>query len=159
MSKKAFSLMELMIVVIVVGVVSAVALPNYEHMRSRQRERVAAGNMEMLIEAVKIYKSKHNGTISGFTDVNQINEQLNVELVNSDNISYECQIGTSDSISPSGAFFCAALYNDGPSKWAITFNFDVKDAPAVVHCYSDLYNGVDYGHCPSCRTTGCPWNQ
>ena len=59
-NKQAFTIMELMVVVIVIGVLAAFAIPNYKLAIERAEERQMVVNMQTIIAAQKIYKAKHD---------------------------------------------------------------------------------------------------
>jgi len=61
---RGFSLIELMIVVVVIGVLAAVAIPNYISMQDRAREGSTKANMHTLQLAAEDFGVQNNGSYS-----------------------------------------------------------------------------------------------
>jgi prepilin-type N-terminal cleavage/methylation domain-containing protein len=64
--KKAFSLVELMIVVAVIGILAAMVIPKVQDYSAQAREATAKENLHILRAAIDLYASKHNGVPPGF---------------------------------------------------------------------------------------------
>ena len=60
-SNKAFTLIELMIVVTIVGLLSAVAVPKFADMMRKANEAVTKSNLGVLRSVVSIYYADHTG--------------------------------------------------------------------------------------------------
>ncbi|PKM99893.1 MAG: hypothetical protein CVU78_04095 [Elusimicrobia bacterium HGW-Elusimicrobia-2] len=60
-SNKAFTLIELMIVVTIVGLLSAVAVPKFANMMRKANEAVTKSNLGVLRSVVSIYYADHIG--------------------------------------------------------------------------------------------------
>lgn len=70
--KKGFTLIELMIVVAIIGILAAIAIPRFADMLEKAREGAMKGNLAALRSAVTIYYSEKEGTwpddlTTGFT--------------------------------------------------------------------------------------------
>jgi prepilin-type N-terminal cleavage/methylation domain-containing protein len=81
-AKSGVTLMEIIVVVIVVGVLSTLAMPAFEVTRERALDREARANLKLLYSAQKIYDFE-TGTYflpETTTDINQINPGLKVDL-------------------------------------------------------------------------------
>lgn len=61
-----FSLVELMIVVAVLGILAAVALPTFSNNSQKAKEAAAKENLRILREAVQRYAIKHNDVAPGY---------------------------------------------------------------------------------------------
>ncbi|MEP7028282.1 MAG: prepilin-type N-terminal cleavage/methylation domain-containing protein [Candidatus Eisenbacteria bacterium] len=61
MSNKGFTLIELMIVVLVIGILAAVAIPNFVTMVGRAREASAKTNMHLLQTAAEDFSAVSSG--------------------------------------------------------------------------------------------------
>lgn len=68
-SSKGFSLIELMIVVVIIGILAAVAIPNYISMQNRARESSVKGNAHSVQLAVEDYAVRTNGVYPALADI------------------------------------------------------------------------------------------
>jgi prepilin-type N-terminal cleavage/methylation domain-containing protein len=80
--KKAFSLVELMIVIAVIGILAAMVLPKISNYSLEAKEAAAKENLQTFRSAIELYASQHNGVPPGYTnnDVSTIPSQLNFIL-------------------------------------------------------------------------------
>lgn len=77
----SFTLLELIIVVIIIGILASLAIPIYINTIEKQRGEVCINNMRTIFAAWRIYKMKNpNFLIGGFQNVNQINTRLGIAI-------------------------------------------------------------------------------
>jgi prepilin-type N-terminal cleavage/methylation domain-containing protein len=69
-NRKGFTLIELMIVVVIIGILAAIAIPNFIQMQSRAKEASVKGNAHSLQLAVEDYAVVHDGTLPAIGDIN-----------------------------------------------------------------------------------------
>ena len=64
-SQKGFTLIELMIVVVIIGILAAIAIPNFIAMQSRAKEGSTKANMHTFQLAAEDYGVQHDGAYAG----------------------------------------------------------------------------------------------
>ena len=67
--KKGFTLVEIMIVVAIIAILAAVAIPNFIRYRNDSRTAACIANMKQLQTAAESYLTKHPGTTPALTDL------------------------------------------------------------------------------------------
>lgn len=63
--RRGFSLIELVIVVVIIGVISAIAIPRMASATENSRAAVLQANLTLLTKAVEHYSAEHNGQHPG----------------------------------------------------------------------------------------------
>ena len=58
--KKAFTLIEILIVVSILGILSAIVFPEFQAQAQQSRESAAKDNLRILRNAIEIYAAEHN---------------------------------------------------------------------------------------------------
>jgi prepilin-type N-terminal cleavage/methylation domain-containing protein len=71
--KKAFSLVELLIVVAVIGILAAMVVPKVQDYSKQAKEATAKENLLTLRAAIELYASQHNGIPPGYPNNNVSN--------------------------------------------------------------------------------------
>jgi len=66
--KAAFTLIELMIVVAILGILAAIVLPEFQNQSQLAKEAAAKANLKILREAIERYALDHNGVPPGYPD-------------------------------------------------------------------------------------------
>ena len=62
MSRKGFTLIELLIVVVIIGILAAIAIPNFISMQDRAKEGSVKANMHTLQLAIEDFAVQNDGT-------------------------------------------------------------------------------------------------
>lgn len=91
-TKTAFTIMELLIVTIIIGIMAAFAIPAYEKAMGRQKVRRLMVTTNLIAGAQQIYKAK-NGRYwcdfpSSCSDLNSINTNLGLNIVPESGVVY-----------------------------------------------------------------------
>ena len=149
-TRRGFTLMELLVVVLIIGILAAVALPQYQKAVGKSRIAEVKTVMPKIIQAARLYYLE-----TGISGVHGHQNELSIEWPESNNWSYdidECMTGN-------GKFGCAATA-DGknalegihlylPEKEYYEANEDY-DAPAQLECCD---NNADDGS-GNCENAG-----
>ena len=117
----AFTLVELMMVVTLIGLMAVFVVPNYTKAISRSSERTANNNLAIIYAAQNLKKNS-GGSYLACTAAN-INTNLSLGIVDPA-IDYTCASATG------AAFSCKATRKDG------YFTLGVSDTNATVCCCS-----------------------
>ena len=67
--QKGFTLVEIMIVVAIIAILAAVAIPSFIRYRNDSRTAACIGNMQQLRTAAESYLTKHPGQAPTLTDI------------------------------------------------------------------------------------------
>ena len=95
MRLKGFTLMELMVVIFLIGVIAAFALPNYDKSIRKAHERDMVEQLKSLHAANLMYKAR-NGTYwvtGGVSDILVINSTLGIHLISNEGTVYSYNSG------------------------------------------------------------------
>ena len=118
-SQNAFTLVELLIVVIILGFIAAFGIPSYTKSRARTVEKDAAYNLGVIAEAMEMFKIRNDEQYtlgSTLDNVGEINATLSLGIIEQDMV-YSC--------TGNGTIFtCTA----NPSDY--TWNVEVSDTDA-----------------------------
>ncbi|HEG43266.1 MAG TPA: type II secretion system protein [Phycisphaerales bacterium] len=66
--KKAFTLIEILIVVSILGILSAIVFPEFQAHAQQSREAAAKDNLRILRNAIAVYAAQHNDVPPGYQD-------------------------------------------------------------------------------------------
>ncbi len=115
-NKAAFTLIELMITVIIIGIVSAFGIPNYSKMIARAEEKDAIYNLNLIREAVKLHMVREETAPPALADVDAINTALTINVMEQGDITYNCVV--------SNIYTCFGTHTTG---WQVRFRLDTSD--------------------------------
>jgi len=66
--KQAFSIVELIIVVAILGILAAMVMPQFQSHATQAKEAAAKDNLRVLRSAIELYAAKHTGVAPGYKD-------------------------------------------------------------------------------------------
>ncbi len=69
LNKKGFSLVELMIVVVIMGILIAVAIPLYGNITKNSKNKTCASNIDTIENSVAIYMTEHGSLPASMDDL------------------------------------------------------------------------------------------
>ena len=81
-SQKGFTLIELMIVVVIIGILAAIAIPNFIAMQNRAKEGSTKANMHTLQLSAEDYGVQNDGVYSATCDASHIANLLPANFKN-----------------------------------------------------------------------------
>lgn len=97
MRAKAFTLMELVIVTVIIGILAAFAIPSYEKAMARQKVKRLIMTANLLTGAQEIYKARNGRywcdflspcSVANLNTINLINAGLDVSVIPEDGVIY-----------------------------------------------------------------------
>jgi prepilin-type N-terminal cleavage/methylation domain-containing protein len=106
MGRSAFSLIEMMVVLIIVSIVAGFAIPDYTKSVERSHRKDAENNL-LVIQAAQMMYAAKNGDYWGAGNLAQINANLGVNIV-ANGMTYSCD---GPSAGPPPTFACHATRN------------------------------------------------
>lgn len=122
MYKSGFTLMEMMVAVVVVGIVAAFAIPSYVKATNRAEERQMIGNLRSIAAAQEVYKAQKGNYwpahVVAVPTANQgiaaINAALNLSIKTSGTrYAYNCNSQVAQT------YRCYASYSPGAFAWQL----------------------------------------
>jgi type IV pilus assembly protein PilE len=117
-SAKAFTLIELMVVLIIVSIVAGFAIPNYTKSVERSHRKDAESNLQMVHAAQLMYSAKNNGAYWGPGNLAALNTNLSLNIV-ANGKTYNCTGG-------GNTYSCTAV----KGAWTVT----ITDASTTPSC-------------------------
>jgi len=77
-NQSGFTLVELLIVVIILGILAAVVIPQFNTAAAESKEAALASNLATIRQAIELYKVQHNDTFPDSTIVVQLTTTTDV---------------------------------------------------------------------------------
>jgi general secretion pathway protein G len=78
-NQSGFTLVELLIVVIILGILAAVVIPQFNTAAAESKEAALASNLATIRQAVELYKVQHNDTFPTSAIVDELTKQTDVD--------------------------------------------------------------------------------
>lgn len=76
MNKKGFTLIELIVVIVIIGILSAIAIPRFTGAQNKARIGAAEADVTKIREAVGLWEIDHATYVIGTTDYDEIKDSL-----------------------------------------------------------------------------------
>ncbi len=134
---KAFTLVELMTVVTLIGAIAIFALPNYTKTVNRSYEKTASDTLQIILSAQELSKNNGDGYLDTAVSTADVNTKLRLSIVESDGFIYSCD-GDNAAVPP--IVVCQAARADG------TYAVQIANTNTTVCCAA--------GTCPT--LAACP---
>jgi prepilin-type N-terminal cleavage/methylation domain-containing protein len=118
--QKGFTLVELMIVVAIIGILAAVAIPKFAQMLEKSREGATKGNLSAIKSAVSNYYADQQGTYPGTS----LNTATWSSVINGSTTTYPAFVPqyidqlSAVKVTAAGTFNSSATQNGGPGVGA-----------------------------------------
>ena len=143
----AFTLMEVMVVLIVLGIIAGFAVTSYQKSLFLSHEKTAVLNLRMLREAIQLDRATNGeywNTGGPEDDLSVINQKLGTHIFLQSTETYECTVNpAADPSTPT--YTCGVRFNNSPlnknGNWGVTFDQLTLNGERC-YCW--------YGACPSC---------
>jgi len=113
-ARKGFTLVEIMIVVVIIGLLAAMAIPAFSKVRAQSRQKAVVNNLRQVATAASQYMLDKGVTQAGYTDLvgtNTDNYIRSISPVASEDYSSLTVVQTATQVSITSAAFGTVTYN------------------------------------------------
>jgi len=121
---RGFTLIELIIVCVIIGILASIGVPTFQKARERVLDNEAKANLKLIIAAEKIYRME-NATYYGSANVNNLNTNLRLALPTAGKWTYIANGTVSNA--------CAQAQRNGNDSrfWSMT---NAQEEPVLSAC-------------------------
>ena len=135
---RSFTLIELIIIVIILGILVTFAAPQYSTTKEKSLEKEAFANLQLIIAAEKIYLMEHEqyyatpgNATTAIARIQAINEGLKLSIPYSNSRNWNYRLSINNSASPKTACADATRINNA----SIIFHLrNTEDLPTTGGC-------------------------
>ena len=118
----AFTLVEVLIVVAILGILAAIIIPLYEDGRQKATESAAKENLRVLRNAIELYTVQHKDVPPGYANGNTSATPDAITFMNqlifTTNSSGQCSTSSANTPDyPLGPYLSSVVYNPFNGKW------------------------------------------
>lgn len=108
-TRKGFTLIELMIVIAIIGILAAIAIPNFRKARQQARQKACFANMRVIQGAVEMHNMDTNVMISTALDDGVIGDLVSKKYLKAAPVAPEtgCAYTASGNLAAEGVVTCA----------------------------------------------------
>ena len=68
-AKSGFTLVEILIVVVILGILAAIVIPQFTDASTEAKESALVSNLQTMRGQIELYKAQHNGVVPGDTTI------------------------------------------------------------------------------------------
>ncbi len=89
-----FTILELIVVIVIVGILAALALPGYNKTKEKQYDKEAVANLKLIMAAEKVYRMEIGAYMAPTTNMDYINRDLRLALSTGTNKLWDYEVVT-----------------------------------------------------------------